>query len=122
MPYVITTKARKSPDPVVHLQVISRYAVATLDEAHEAATLAVGVRRIIADPGGDHEAACPAWDEPASVALALPASGGTVGPLSDGTTIKVDYGTWDDLVGPAGWGTHTTEAAVVDAYNAAQGG
>ena len=103
MLYVITTKrpGRYDYDPPP-IRVESRRAVATLEEARRMAwrTAEFGT-----------------WSSDA-VTETLPESGGTVGPLPDGTVIEVEPASWDDLVGPGGWNASTSEAEVVDAYNA----
>jgi hypothetical protein len=80
MPYIITTRE-------------TRRAVATLDEARGA------VWRIITDADiDDRPGTRRTW---ATVerekAMALPAAGGTVGPLPDGTVIEVEWVDWFDV-------------------------
>ena len=91
MPYIITTTTKPAGSPPGSKLVrISRRAVATLDEA-----------RAVAEQINE-----------------LPASGGTIGPLPDGTIIevrRVGIATLASIV-PAG----SSISNVVDAYNAAQ--
>jgi hypothetical protein len=114
-PYIVTTKRRgymglglvRSP------RVVSRRAVATLEEANEA------VHRIVHDLPGKWQITTLAKCTP------LPDSGGTVGPLPDGTVIEVEQISWDDLRDqcpehlPRAEG-QTRQAAILDAYNARQ--
>jgi hypothetical protein len=91
---------------------VSRLAVATLEEAKaESAALLEG-----------HEYTN---DEFFATAL-IPESGGTVGPLPDGTTIHVEPRQWYQLAEAVGWhpdaDAHRGEAELLAAYNAKQGG
>lgn len=103
MPYIVTTttpvEVADFNDP---LPVESHVAVATLDEARDAAIEATGGAFSVAE----HNAIL------AAVA-AFTAEGGTVGPLPDGTTIAVEPAGWDRLRDESGW----RRAAVV-AFNA----
>lgn len=114
-PYIITVKRRRpftgthATTPPDEWHRVSRVAVATLDEQDTARALlnwrpgdTLTVRELQVIEGIER----------------LPAEGGTVGPLPDGTVIEVARATWDDLVGPDGWNAHTTEAEVVAAFNA----
>ena len=82
-----------------------RTAVATLDEARTSAREAVA--------GKPYD-----MINPANVALALPESGGTIGPLPDGTVIEVRPVTHQWLVGQIGFGQRNQmwfrNAAAVD--------
>lgn len=114
MPYTITTKRIASPDPLVHPQVASRLAVATLEEAHRA----VVPIATAAGWGGD---VFP------RVATAIETGGGTIDSLPDGTVIVVESVgvgrlVYDASAGTAGaedWADITVEEAVA-AFNAAQ--
>jgi hypothetical protein len=84
MPYTITTTLPLA-DGRPHA--VANRAVATLDEARSA---------IQTDLCDWHDATGP--DDPNIVAtLDLSESGGTIGPLSDGSTIEVKHVRWDDL-------------------------
>lgn len=110
MPYIITTD---SPDERLALRGtgITRRAVATLDEAR------ARIRNIVVEsgrPGG-------------TTADPITPTGGTVGPLPDGTVIEVravtPYELWREAGRPASASrTHAPPdvAVSVDAYNAAQ--
>lgn len=95
MPYVITTHCLPSAAPTT-----TRRAVATLEEAFNAAP--EPVRNAF-------------WAARLAL-MALPESGGTVGPLPDGTVIEVERVWWPDLADAAGMiGPHQS---IIDAYNA----
>jgi hypothetical protein len=112
MPYIITTTHDREPDWPGEQ---TRRAVATLEEAREAAKDAL----------------------PASANLSrhfeaedLPESGGTIGPLPAGTVIAVRLCGWSELHRAAtgqgldfltGLDHSTQHAAIIDAYNARQG-
>jgi hypothetical protein len=118
-PYIVTTKRRgymglglvRSP------RVVSRRAVATLEEARDF------IYSLCAETDVDDERIADDIDR-------LPESGGTVGPLPDGTVIEVEQVTWHELthrttnVGrywlPADHGHTDAQAAILDAYNARQ--
>ena len=88
MPYIVTTY---DGDPAsAYTQALDRRAVATLDDARDIA-VQITFRRPM-PPYSDQ------WDD---ALLALDAMGGTIGPLPDGTMVKV-------------------EPISFDAYNAAQ--
>jgi hypothetical protein len=94
--YIITTTDHNWPCGCDHgTRLVDRRAVATLDEARAVAFCVM--------PGGVAEA------------LALPESGGTIGPLPDGTVIEVAPMVWRGA--PAS--SPAEVAAIVDAYNAA---
>lgn len=83
MPYVITTKRKMATAPIGAFQVESRRAAATLEEARKAAHDTMFDRAMES-----------AWAEGSNAANwqavnDLPESGGTVGPLPDGTVIEV---------------------------------
>lgn len=116
MPYVITTSTHNYPNGSGYT-VHTRRAVATLDEARSAAELAV-IERHRASPrpwGRD-------WQAEAD---RLPDSGGTVGPLPDGTVIGVELVGWGAFVDyltdaeKLSEPIHGREAEVIAAYNAA---
>jgi hypothetical protein len=125
MPYIVTTKRPAElphgghPDDYGYPQHVSRRAVATLETDELFRVLFDGNRsqnnaRVVAQ------------------IRSLPESGGTVGPLPDGTVIKVERATWQYLVdrlypefGPsdvrnAEQGDETAQAHILDAYNARQ--
>lgn len=82
MPYIITTKVKASPDPIVPLQIKSRHAVATLEDAR----LWTHDMRVIGQP-------LIAWE--------IGESGGTIGPLSGGTIIEVTPVAWAWIIATA---------------------
>jgi hypothetical protein len=108
MPYIIETRMAAEPpnqDVAVRAAVLSRIAVATLDEARREG------RRIMANAG---EWSTADIDE-------LPESGGTVGPLPDGTVIEVRQAGYVEIAAavdnkPATW---TSEQSILAAFNAA---
>lgn len=90
-------------------ELVSRRAVATLDEAMTAACDVIGM-----EPWNVKQLAPfenQVWD--------LPESGGTVGPLPDGTVIEVEAVTWSVLAYAAGI-TSSAGHRIIAAYNAAQ--
>lgn len=98
-PFIVTTKPDACPEGVEDCRCVgqSRRAVATLDEARDAARDRVG-------PLGSFEAvrAAPSWQVDALDTITeLLESGGTVGPLPDGTVIEVapvhSGDLWDSL-------------------------
>jgi hypothetical protein len=96
MPYIITTGYHALTQWIE----TDRRAVATLDEASEIVIAAFESQFSgIVNVSGIDE------------------SGGTIGPLPDGTVIEVEHASWDDLVGPGGWNAHSTEAEVIAAFN-----
>jgi hypothetical protein len=110
MPYVITTTRTVMggytlPGERESAEYVTRHAVATLDEARTAAIEATGGAFSIAE----HEASLDA-------VAAFTESGGTVGPLPDGTVIRVARLPIDQMQ------THFGQsiADACDAYNAAQ--
>ncbi len=121
MPYIITTIdgygiKRYGIDVARHVA-SARRAVATLDEARERVAIQASDR-----DGWNREG------------LELPAIGGTVGPLPDGTVIEVEQVDWIDFERLAREAAGTTgdlppietfdndryRAEIIDAYNAAQ--
>jgi hypothetical protein len=60
------------------------------------------------------------WVDLAYAVRSLPESGGTIGPLPDGTVIEVEPANWDTL--KPDWNAHDTDQTCCDAYNAQQGG
>ncbi len=117
MPYIITTTTpgdgmERSPNRFGRT---TRRAEPTLDKARaEAADLATFHGR------GDSYSI----DEAYAQIARLPESGGTVGPLPDGTTITVERVTEADLrsaLPDDSWGAQAADLAnVIDAFNAAQ--
>src|SRR6185295_18290227 len=90
MPYVITTWHNEdaAPMPVIPKPKDTRTAIATLDEAREAAYYEVDAT--------SPEQPSLVCDE-AEQARNLPDSGGTIGPLPDGTVIEVRPVSWADI-------------------------
>ena len=87
VPYIITTWHNEdaAPTPVIPKPKDTRIAVATLDEAR-----GIAIR-------DSAFACCPnvkAADNARRKALSLPESGGTIGPLPDGTIIEVERINW----------------------------
>jgi hypothetical protein len=83
MPYIIETRyAPGTAEYAAKLPPKSRYAVATLDEAREITLEAIGAT-CEAYPQSDGE------DDALDATISLPESGGTIGPLPDGTVIQV---------------------------------
>ena len=90
MPYIITTTYQRRPGPL-GTDLLSRHAVATLDEAREYAWETV---KQISGPSTAtvaNRAACESITE----------RGGTIGPLPDGTMIEVKPVSWPWIVGVA---------------------
>jgi hypothetical protein len=105
MPYIVTTK-RTVPtdlgrDEVADAGVLSRRAVATLEEAQD----------LVREAGATVTAAV------------ITESGGTI-TLPDGTEIEVEQRQWCQLAEAVGWDfhgdAHRSEAELLDAYNARQ--
>lgn len=119
MPYIITTKPR--PRLKWHGSCVpgveSRRAVATLEEAQDAVPEMMH---------GRHNLDVAAIASTAHALISLPDSGGTIGPLPDGTEIEVSPATWHDLIDAIGGGipqlpeTPEERAEIIDAYNAVQ--
>lgn len=124
MPYIITTTTRQTEqDSAGHsfyVPAATRRAVATLEEARAA------VRAFCEDNPhrrlwGDRD-----WHTFATIrTMLIPESGGTVGPLPDGTVIEVRPVGLDALATDAGLGAAwigasqpNDQAAILDAYNA----
>jgi hypothetical protein len=120
MPYIITTK---QPEPLAPFDrprdmiETSRTAVATLDEAREDVVATV---EIAEDPDG------PRLDSLWEHAHGMDESGGTIGPLPDGTVIEVRQVSRDELADELpvsffdarDW--PATDAAILAAFNGAQ--
>jgi hypothetical protein len=109
MPYIITTKRTCRCDGSEHIGSESRRAVSTLEEARHHAY--DETRRV--DSGTGHRSA---WR--------ISSSGGSVGPLPDGTMIEVEPVSWGELHCRSGhepgdwWGAGDR---IIAAYNAGQG-
>jgi hypothetical protein len=115
MPYIVTAKRPCATEYGAQFS-LSRRAVATLEEAQETAW----------DVACNHLGGDPA------PFVALPESGGTVGPLPNGTVIEVEQTTWAALAEAADedwWialaeredeGNATARQTILDAYNARQ--
>lgn len=116
MPFVITTKRPQSQiEPQITWHV-SRVAVATLEEARQACIK-------IVQPYADAESKTVALGPVARICLSLMRkdwSGGTVGPLPDGTTIEVEAISWADLRESAGLDRDgfTLDTQTIAAFNA----
>jgi len=119
MPYIITTATPLRGEPVHEpLDRITRTAVATLEEAREACYDVL--IKLDNDPA-------PYFDAHFAVDN-MDDSGGSVGPLPDGTVIEVRPTTWERVARDAGletWRLVTDPAPVVGeqilaAFNAAQ--
>jgi hypothetical protein len=135
MPFVVTTKrvrvwvdmpTGEDDDGERSATTIERRAVATLEEAREAAHVQVVARTLERLAWPDK----PPWFGYVQDADALPESGGAVGPLPDGTTIHVEATTkqalfdalpMDDQRRLPTWPLPTL-AMVIAAFNAAQAG
>lgn len=97
-PFIVTTKRRDHTAPYSHphvpitqpLVVRSRVAVATLSEARDAAIAATRNAGSV-DVMGPLEASL------------VPASGGTVGPLPDGTVIEVERTNYNRIAFDSDW-------------------
>ncbi len=130
MPYIITTTTPEHHETLTVqgrnaeaqvgatiFETVTRHAVATLDEAQEAAANELYDHAI--NPGRTSQQAF--YDGVAD----LPEAGGTVGPLPDGTVIEVERVGWSRMIeeiqktDPAFMGHHD-ERVFIDAYNAAQ--
>lgn len=113
MPYTITThRPGKHERPIEDGDRYSRRAVATLEDAREHLRCELpGAYEWITD--GDYA------DMMADI-VALPESGGTVGPLPDGTVIEVAQVSWLAL-GAGLKVENPTDQKILDAYNAAKG-
>jgi hypothetical protein len=121
MPYIVTTRERHPSyvdSSAPFGRVLSRRAVATLDEAHDCAAL-VGLGAMANDPPDSRLLR-------QTIMLRITEQGGTIGPLPDGTVIEVERATWADLrraVGrePSAMPSNPkVRATTIDAYNAAQ--
>lgn len=115
MPYIITTHTYGWAMPGHGTHSATRRAVATLDEARAAAHTSANMP---ATPS-----TLDALMGVRAAIDALPESGGTVGPLPDGTVIEVEPIDWTSLQHAVGTARRVpaTPAAIIDAYNAAGG-
>jgi hypothetical protein len=111
MPYIVTTK-RPAAGPTF----VSRRAVATLDGRYCPQHGLTRDEHCRASLGSDGQGAvfCQEATRP------LPESGGTVGPLPDGTVIEVEQARWIDLIHASTATTDSSDQAILDAYNARQ--
>lgn len=118
-PYVITAKRPHYDPPDYGPFQTKRRAVATLAD----------VKRDVLDViNADAERSPEAWNAAYDVknaTFALPASGGTIGPLPDGTVINVEPTTWSNLIhaliSDGDITTRWTRPEILAAYNAKQG-
>lgn len=113
MPYVISTRGPAVEDTPINGWPTTRRAVGTLDEAQD--TVREAVDRTAPRNGGED------WTISVAQFAAIDKSGGTVGPLPDGTVIVVREMTYEDIyaVDPAVAEVPDAQAHV-DAFNAAQ--
>lgn len=116
MPFIITTT---SPNGSFHGEITS-HAVGTIEEARDYVLEDIGISE--PDTWAEHDAIQASIDN-------LPESGGTIGPLPDGTTIEVSLATYDDLrasanlVGIELYGLRDERRdQILDAYNTRQEG
>lgn len=125
-PYIVTTKlsaAIPSSKPCERpYDALSRVAVATLGDAQGRAHDVV----FRVESEASDEGPIKAFDQAYETLLRLPESGGTVGPLPDGTVIEVEPTTWADLATPSERGRTTyhqgsyqwDQQRILDAFNA----
>lgn len=107
MPYIVTTQ-RTSDERGVEL--LSRRAVATLEEAQDAA------QQIVYD--GPPIRVKTEWELICMVIADMPESGGSVGPLPDGTVIEVERVDWPRMATIAGYGGNPSR--LIAAFNSRQ--
>jgi hypothetical protein len=108
MPYIVTTERElPSAEDSSTLTYRERRAVATLEKARLVVREAVFTGSALTAPA--------IWN---SIAV-LPESGGTVGPLPDGTVIEVEAVSWADLRERAGLGRDALvlDEQTITAYN-----
>jgi hypothetical protein len=109
MPYIVTTKRPDAqPYNPAHANIwrpVSRRAVATLDAARRACLGVLDAAHLQGSPVAVYRAA-----------VDLPESGGTVGPLPDGTVIEVERVGWPDIWLKVGDGLSNAQALA--AFNA----
>jgi len=115
MPYIITTN-RATPGIVAH-DIMPRRAVATLDEARNDLAGYCPVPEHPGRPIGEKHPAATFADSVRN----LPESGGTIGPLPDGTVIEVEQVPFHELmirasIEPPDNGM--LDAAILEAFNA----
>jgi hypothetical protein len=113
VPYIITTTFAWKSSTARHTMTDSRVAVATLDEAHQAAQDAIDAAGPIRSRD-TFRTLC--WR-----AAHIPQAGGSVGPLPDGTTIEVEptyYLTIAENLGLPSCPSNTAD--LLAAFNAAQ--
>lgn len=112
MPYIVTTKRRYTDveDGVERdrSEPLSRRAVATLEEARHAAYAPFRERFYPNEP----------YREASRAIEALGESGGTVGPLPDGTVIEVEQIRDYELAKAAGVALPSHLGTILDAFNA----
>jgi hypothetical protein len=118
MPYIITSRA-PARSKAWHY---SRRAVATLDEAQRAAVDIIEDQWKAAN-AADYDTATSALYSEAQtkVYATIQTTGGTIGPLSDGTVVTVERVTDYEAATAAGLSAPHTRgrAEIIDAYNAA---
>jgi hypothetical protein len=124
MPYIVTTKrvSATRTTPPNDNDLLSRRAVATLEGARTSAEESVKAHAV---------GLIGQWRRQAE---SLPESGGTIGPLPDGTVIEVERVTWHDIAREGGLsyadamsfavdaerGSEAAQRILLDAYNARQ--
>jgi hypothetical protein len=112
MPYIITTSEPFDADVHTHRPAFTRRAVATLEETHD--HVFEEIWAAYGRTAGTNDAT-PALGQ----ADALTESGGTIGPLPDGTVIEVERVDWDHVERAvvARMRRTWTNEQFIDAYN-----
>lgn len=132
-PFIVTTKRPEGYYTDLPPKIASRRAVATLEDRKQPnGEIEKGARTVVhdivaaADCNGEWSSADYRFYQQAR---SITESGGTVGPLPDGTVIEVEPTTWKALTPDPGWGFTVARAeagdakaqqAILDAYNARQ--
>jgi len=115
MPYIITTTEPPVGTEVPCGRVVIRTAVATLEEARKAT-----FHTVTDTPG---YATCIGFPTDTAIAESILESGGTVGPLPDGTVIEVrpiSFGALASRAGFAQFSDERSHAEIITAFNGAQ--
>jgi hypothetical protein len=117
MPYIVTTKRQTGGlymSGEHHRVVVSRRAVATLEEAH---------RLVWELLPGESVMAHDDWRAAFMLKAAIPESGGTVDPLPDGRVIQIEQVGWPDLCARVQTriaDPNPSQQAILNAFNAAE--